>query len=48
MKTELFLMRALFVLVAFASVAAMGGMLHSEVAPAQKLVQTAPASATAG
>lgn len=48
MKTELFFMRTLFVLVAFASVTAMGGMLRGEQAPAQKLVQTAPAATTAG
>ena len=48
MKTELFFMRTLFVLVAIASVTAMGGMVRSDVAPTHSVVQATAASSHAG
>ncbi|MEO7917466.1 MAG: hypothetical protein ABIR16_07455 [Dokdonella sp.] len=48
MKTELFLMRSLFVLAAIASITAMGGMLRSDVVVGQKLAQSHAVATHAG
>lgn len=45
MKLELFFMRALFVIATTASVSAMGGLLRSDIAPAQKIAQAQATSA---